>query len=91
MILFNKCQRPYHTFPFSDLCQYELKFDNNLHISAAVEYVFSGLDSATEYTIEVRVVTKDYSHSDCCQVLFIHESVCTLHAIQFEYHLNVTK
>ena len=48
----------------TQLIKYELKFDNNLYNSAAAEYVFSGLNSATEYTIEVRVVTKDYSHSD---------------------------
>ena len=47
----------------TQLIEYELKFDNNLYNSAAAEYVFSGLDSATEYTIEVRVVTKDYLHS----------------------------
>ena len=62
----NSAKVQWEQFTHSDSTQfikYELKFDNNLHISFAVEYVFSGLDSATEYTIEVRVVTKDYSHS----------------------------
>ena len=52
-----------HSDP-TQLIKYEMKFDNTtLYDSDAAEYVFSGLDSATEYTIENRVVTKDYSHS----------------------------
>ena len=65
----NSAKVQWDQFTHSDLTQfieYELKFDNNdnnLYNSSAAEYVFPGLDSATEYTIEVRVVTKDYSHS----------------------------
>ena len=62
----NSAKVQWEQFTHSDPTQfikYELKFDNTFYNSATAEYVFSGLDSATEYTIEVRVVTKDYSHS----------------------------
>ena len=63
----NSAKVQWEQFTHSDPTQfikYEMKFDNTaLYDSDAAEYVFSVLDSATEYTVEVRVVTKDYSHS----------------------------
>ena len=52
-----------HSDP-TQFMEYQIKLGNTLYDSDAAEYVFSDLDSSTEYEIEVRVVTKDYSHSD---------------------------
>ena len=62
----NSAKVQWEQFTHSDPTQfmkYEMKLDNTLYDSDVTEYVLSGLDSATEYTIEVRVVTKDYLHS----------------------------